>query len=315
MTDSNVLKHATVLLNEAVDGLVLGPDAFVVDCTFGRGGHSRRILEVLGPGGRLLALDKDADAIAWARSSGLLDDPRFEIEHASFAELGSVVGERARVGGVSGILMDLGVSSPQLDDAGRGFSFMRDGPLDMRMNTAQGKTAAQWLAHVSEDELARVLRDYGEERFSGRIARAIVAACSRGALETTGQLARLIEETLPFREKGKHPATRSFQAIRIAVNQELEDLESGLKQAMDVLQPGGRLAVISFHSLEDRRVKRFMRDHEYAAGPDERSVITGVREPGLLKRVGKAIMPGAVEIRENPRARSAVLRVAERRTI
>lgn len=313
--EPDALKHATVLLHEAVDGLALSPDAFVVDCTFGRGGHSRLILDRLGPEGRLLALDKDFEAIASARASGLLDDPRFGIEHASFAELKAVLGRKGQAGRVSGVLMDLGVSSPQLDDASRGFSFMRDGPLDMRMDTGQGDTAAEWLAGVSEGELARALRDYGEERFAGRIARAIVAFRDRGGLETTGQLARLIEDTIPFREKGKHPATRSFQAIRIGVNRELEELDAALQQAIEVLQPGGRLAVISFHSLEDRRVKRFMRDHEHAVGPDERCVITGVRQPGLLKRVGKAIMPGIAEVRGNPRARSAVLRVAEKRAV
>ena len=313
--DSDDFRHESVLLEEAIAGLALTPDAFVVDCTFGRGGHSRGILSRLGPQGHLLALDKDTIAIDSGEATNLRADPRFEIDHASFAELKSRLAMRGKVGEVSGVLMDLGVSSPQLDDAQRGFSFMRDGPLDMRMNTAEGETAAEWLATVSQNELSSVLREYGEERFSGRIARSIVSFRTEKSIETTGQLARIIEDSIPFREKGKHPATRSFQAIRIWINRELDDLELGLQQAMEVLRPGGRLAVISFHSLEDRRVKRFMRDHEHAAGVDERCVITGVRQPGKLRRVGKAIMPGDAEVRANPRARSAVLRVAERTAV
>jgi 16S rRNA (cytosine1402-N4)-methyltransferase len=305
--------HRPVMLREAVEGLAPEPGGYIVDCTFGRGGHSRAILERLGSEGRLLALDKDPDAIASPEAMALRADPRFALEHGSFTRLQEFVEERGWAGRVSGVLMDLGVSSPQLDEAARGFSFTRNGPLDMRMDSSRGATAAEWLAEVSESELVQVLRDYGEERYARRIAHAIIARRSSRPLLSTGDLAEVISQAVPTREKGKHPATRSFQAIRIFINHELEDLESGLRQAVAVLRPGGRLAVIAFHSLEDRIVKRFMRDEARGGGPvDARRPLPPDR-PARLGRVGKAL-PGAEEIAENPRARSAVLRVAERLT-
>ena len=312
MIEPDAPRHVSVLLDEAIAGLALEPDGYVVDCTFGRGGHSRAILDRLGPAGRLLALDKDPDAIASPEAEALLGDPRFELEHAGFAELKAKVAMRGGLGRVSGVLMDLGVSSPQLEEPERGFSFSRNGPLDMRMNVAQGETAAEWLSRVSESELASVLRDYGEERFARRIARAIMEARARASIHTTGELARVIEDSVPTREQGKHPATRSFQAIRIVVNRELDELEAALRQAVEVLGPGGRLAVISFHSLEDRMVKRFMRDQERGGKPEALRRLVAAPAAGLLRRIGKAIMAGAEEVRRNPRARSAVLRVAER---
>lgn len=307
-----VVLHRPVLLREALDGLAIQPDDHVVDCTFGRGGHGRAILRRLGEQGRLLALDKDPDAVKSDAAEALSADPRFTLRHGSFARLAEFVEQQGWTGRVSGVLMDLGVSSPQLDEAGRGFSFTRNGPLDMRMDTSQGMTAAEWLAGVPEHDLARVISDFGEERFARRIARAIVARRGERPLETTGDLAGVIERAVPTREKGKHPATRSFQAIRIFINHELGELEQGLRQAVGVLRPGGRLAVISFHSLEDRIVKRFMREEARGGGPVDR------RLPGLpantarLDRPAKAVMPGEDEVAENPRARSAVLRVARR---
>lgn len=304
--------HRSVLLTEAVDGLALRADARIVDCTFGRGGHSQAILDRLGPAGRLLAFDKDPLAIAWARSEDGLDDARFELVYQSFSGLGAAVDARGWRGQVAGVLMDLGVSSPQLDDPSRGFSFLRDGPLDMRMDTGRGMSAADWLAEAREDELARVIRDFGEERYARRVAQAIVARRAQGRIETTGDLARLVEKAMPRRDPFKHPATRTFQAIRIHINGELDELAEGLKQAVDVLNIGGRLVVIAFHSLEDRIVKRFIRDRERS------EVVRGLpappdAEPTIhLRRVGKKLLPTAAEIDANPRARSAVLRVAER---
>lgn len=311
MTEGSA-RHRPVMLREAVEGLAIDPAGRFVDCTFGRGGHSRPILERLSDAGRLLALDKDLDAVSSEDAQALLTDPRFEIEHGSFARLREIAERRGWVGSVAGVLMDLGVSSPQLDEPLRGFSFLRPGPLDMRMDTSRGPTAAEWLAGASESELAGVLRDYGEERYARRIARAIVARRATQPILTTGDLAAVIEQAAPTREKSKHPATRSFQAIRILINRELEELEQGLQQAVEILRPGGRLAVIAFHSLEDRIVKRFFRDAERGCGAADS------RLPGLatamptLRRIGKARMPDAPEIAENPRARSAVLRVAER---
>ncbi|SMF93802.1 16S rRNA (cytosine1402-N4)-methyltransferase [Methylomagnum ishizawai] len=304
--------HRPVMLREAVAGLAPERGGYFVDGTFGRGGHTTALLARLGDQDRLLALDKDPDALASSEALALRADPRLELVHGSFAQLAAFIAERGRLGQVAGVLMDLGVSSPQLDEAGRGFSFMRDGPLDMRMDTGRGITAAEWLADVSENELIRVLRDYGEERYARRIAQAIVARRSNQPLSTTAELAGLIAAAAPTREKGKHPATRSFQAIRIHINHELEELEAGLRQALEILRPGGRMAVISFHSLEDRIVKRFMRDESRNGGstpmpwpaPDERAP--------RLARIGKAILPSAEETAENPRARSAVLRIAER---
>lgn len=299
--------HLPVMLTEALDGLAIRPDGFYVDCTFGRGGHARAVLARLGFEGRLLALDKDPAAVATAEALSR-EDCRFAIEHASYVELKARVEQHGALGRVAGILMDLGVSSPQLDDAERGFSFMREGPLDMRMDTSRGPTAAEWLATVTETELVRVLREYGEERFAGRIAHAIVMA---RPLATTRQLAGVIEKAAPSREKNKHPATRSFQAIRIAVNRELEELESALVQAVDILQPGGRLVVIAFHSLEDRIVKRFIREQERGK-PVSAKVPWPVAHQARLRHIGKAQMPAEAETEINVRARSAVLRVAER---
>jgi 16S rRNA (cytosine1402-N4)-methyltransferase len=303
--------HQPVMLREVVGAFALESGGFYVDCTFGRGGHSAAILEHLSEEGRLLALDKDPDAVASEEARRLMVDPRFALEHGSFANLREYVERRAWLERVSGVLMDLGVSSPQLDEAGRGFSFMRDGPLDMRMDTSRGMTAAEWLADASESELISVLRDYGEERYARRIARAILERGSKSPIVSTRELAEIIEKAVPARERGKHPATRSFQAIRIFINRELEELEQGLRQAVDVLKPGGRLVVIAFHSLEDRIVKRFMRHEERGEAVFSHFSLHPA-EPGKLKRIGKARMPEPEEVRNNPRARSAVLRVAER---
>jgi len=303
--------HRPVMLSEALDGLALKPGGIYVDCTFGRGGHGAAILDRLNGEGRLLALDKDPDAVASEEARRLLADPRFTLDHGSFANLRDYVERRAWLGHVSGVLMDLGVSSPQLDEADRGFSFMRAGPLDMRMDTSRGATAAEWLLGVSESELAGVLWDYGEERYARRIARAVVEERSKSAIVSTRDLVEIIEKAVPTRERGKHPATRSFQAIRIFINRELEELEQGLRQAVDVLKPGGRLVVIAFHSLEDRIVKRFMRHEERGEAVFSHFSLHSA-EPGRLKRIGKARMPEPDEVRNNPRARSAVLRVAER---
>lgn len=303
--------HSPVMLAEALEGLSIEPNGFYVDCTFGRGGHSRAILEKLGPDGRLLALDKDPVAVGSGEARALLHDGRFAIVHSSYAELKRQVERHHAAGRVAGILMDLGVSSPQLDETERGFSFLRDGFLDMRMDTSQGVTAAEWLSTVTEEELVRVLRLYGEERFARRIARAVVDARKTNPIMTTRQLAALIEKVVTKREPSKHPATRSFQAIRIAINGELEDLESALPQAVDVLRPGGRLAVISFHSLEDRIVKRFMREEERGkAWPAH--LPRPCEHRSRLKCIGRAQKPQTAEVSVNPRARSAVLRVAER---
>ena len=304
--------HQSVLLAESLEGLRFGDSDIVVDCTFGRGGHSRAILERMGAAGHLLALDRDPEATASAEAATLSSDPRFSLVHTSFSDLKTELECRGWSGKVSGILMDLGVSSPQLDQGERGFSFLRDGPLDMRMNTAEGETAAEWLASVSEQELADVLFQYGEERYGRRIARSIIAQRGSSPIRTTGDLVRIIEEAVPTREKGKHPATRSFQAIRIRINRELAELESGLQQAVDVLRPGGRLVVISFHSLEDRIVKRFMRDQErgWSAG-DSRHPFQ-MAAASRLRRIGKSIKAGALELKTNVRSRSAVLRIAEK---
>jgi len=299
--------HTPVMLQEAVDFLVTDSAGCYVDGTFGRGGHTRAILARLAPAARLLAIDHDPEAIAAGRSE-FGGDPRLVIEHASFEELGSLLERHDMAGRVHGLLLDLGVSSPQLDDPGRGFSFLHDGPLDMRMNPGRGISAAQWLARARAEDIAQVLREYGEERFARRMAAAIVRERAVEPIETTARLAQIVAAANPAWEKGKHPATRAFQAIRIYINGELDALASVLRQALAALLPGGRLVVISFHSLEDRIVKRFMRDHSRAA-----------QQPGLpaflqpqLKRLGKALRPGAEELERNPRARSAVLRVAEK---
>lgn len=308
----NELQHRTVLLDEAVNALVTRPDGIYVDGTFGRGGHSRAVLAKLGEAGRLIAFDKDPLAIATARS---LADPRFEIVHESFASLAPALATRG-VERVAGVLLDLGVSSPQLDDPARGFSFRADGPLDMRMDPTRGESAAEWLARASQQELTEVIRDYGEERFAVQIAKALVARRAEsdrlGPLSSTGELAEIVARAVKTREKGKDPATRTFQAIRIHVNQELAELQVVLEAALSSLEQGGRLVVISFHSLEDRIVKRFMQAHASAPVIDRRLPIRAVDLPAApLKIVGR-IFASAAEVEANPRARSAVMRVAER---
>ena len=305
---SEVAPHRTVLLAEAVGALNVRQEGVYVDATFGRGGHSRAILAQLGPQGRLIALDRDPQAVA----AGDWSDARFSLVHAPFSRLGEVLREEG-VGAIDGALLDLGVSSPQLDDAGRGFSFRFDAPLDMRMDTTRGETAAQWLAHAKQEEIAGVLKDYGEERFAHAIAKALVAARTGEPVTTTRQLAALVAQAVRTREPGQHPATRTFQALRILVNQELEELSLVLPQAVDALKPRGRLVVISFHSLEDRIVKRFLRD---AAQPDRLPARLPLRAAELprprLRLVGKPQRPDAAETNANPRARSAVMRVAEK---
>jgi len=306
---SNV--HVPVLLGPVLKGLEIRANGYYVDGTFGRGGHCSAILERLNADGRLIAFDRDPQAIATAPES-LIEDPRFELIRGNYAELATYIGERERAGRVDGLLFDLGVSSPQLDEAGRGFSFLRDGPLDMRMDPDSGIPASRWLEQVEEQELRRVLRQFGEENDAVRIARAIVSARRSAAIETTGQLAEIVAAAAPKRGQKIHPATRTFQAIRIHINRELELLESVLDQSINVLARGGRLCVISFHSLEDRIVKRFIRDasreaEQYRGMPD----VPEAFRP-TLRPVGKVIAATAEEIAANVRARSARLRVAER---
>ena len=303
--------HATVLLDEAVAALVTDPDGFYIDGTFGRGGHSGAILDRLSAAGRLLAIDKDPEAEQVAAEK-FGADPRFAFHRGSFAALGDIVEQRVGRGAVSGVLLDLGVSSPQLDQAERGFSFSQDGPLDMRMDPDSGISAAEWLARAEQKEIADVLWQYGEEKFSRRMAAAVVRARSAGAITRTGELAKIIAEANPAWEKGKHPATRAFQAIRIFINRELGDLEDALAAVVDSLADGGRRVVISFHTLEDRIVKRFIRLHE--KGPVLPRGLP-VREEDIyrpLRSVGKAVKPARAETEVNVRARSAVMRVAEK---
>jgi len=301
--------HVPVLAQEAVAALAIRPEGVYVDATFGRGGHSRLILAQLGARGRLVALDRDPDAIDVGRT---LKDARLTLVQSTFSRLGAVLDELGVVQ-ANGILLDIGVSSPQLDDATRGFSFRFDAPLDMRMDPGSGLSAADWLATADEKEISEVIRTYGEERFAKSIARAIVAVRQKEAVRSTGQLANLIAATVKRREPGQHPATRSFQAIRIYLNRELEELSNVLPQCVDRLHPGGRLAVISFHSLEDRIVKRFMRDEsEGEQAPRRLPIPAAMLKPGRLRRVGRAQRASDAEVAANPRARSAVLRVAER---
>ncbi len=310
MSDFN---HQPVLLNEALASLNIRPAGVYIDATFGRGGHSRAILQQLNEAGRLIAFDQDPQAVEFARQH-FAGEPRLTIEHCNFNQVASVVEQFGLVGKIDGVLMDLGVSSPQLDDAERGFSFLRSGPLDMRMDTAQGETAAQWLARVKPVDLINVLKRYGEEKFARRIATAIVERREQQAITETGDLAEIISNAIPVKEKHKHPATRSFQAIRIYVNQELRAIEQGLKGAASVLAKGGRLSVISFHSLEDRIVKRFMRD--ISSRPKLPAGLP-VMEADIevpFRLVGKPVVAGEQELKQNPRARSARLRVLERRT-
>ena len=302
--------HTTVLMEETVAGCVNNPDGIYVDGTFGRGGHSRCLLSKLSEKGRLIGFDKDPLAIASGKQL-MEEDARFQIVQSSFADMKD---ELARLGiqKVSGILLDLGMSSPQIDDAERGFSFMKDGPLDMRMNPDAGISASEWVMTMPEAEIARVLKEYGEERFAKRMARAIVNARQEEPITRTLQLASLVKEANPAWEKHKHPATRAFQAIRIAVNNELTDLERVLDDSIDLLESGGRLAVISFHSLEDRMVKRFIRRQEQGKQLPKGLPITDDMLDRKMKKLGKAIKPGKDEVNTNARARSAVLRVAER---
>lgn len=305
--------HQAVLYREVLESLAIKPDGIYVDGTFGRGGHSAGILQALGHHGRLLAFDRDLTAINSAEARRMRDDPRFSLHHGPFTDLTSVLEGQGLIGQIDGILLDLGVSSPQLDSAERGFSFMRNGPLDMRMDTSRGMSAADYLLTVDEKRLAEILFTFGEERFSRQIAKAIVTRRQEQAIVTTLQLAKLIEESVPFRDKYKHPATRTFQALRIEINQELEQIASVLQQTVPVLASKGRLVVISFHSLEDRIVKRFMREESgRKTNPGRLPVKEQDIARGLLQRIGKSIRAGEAELRENPRARSAVMRVAEK---
>lgn len=303
--------HDSVLLEEAVDALVVDPDGCYVDGTFGRGGHSRAILNRLSPAGRLLVIDKDPQAIAYAEEYFASDD-RVIIGHASFADMEVLVEEHQLAGKVIGVLLDLGVSSPQLDDPQRGFSFTQDGPLDMRMDTSRGQSAADWIAETGEQDIATVLKEYGEERFAKRMAKAIVAERARKPIVTTGHLAEVVKQANPAWEKGKHPATRAFQGIRIYINRELDDLVSVLDQAVDLLAVKGRLVVISFHSLEDRIVKQFIRKQEQGDPLPRHLPVMASEINQRLKRVGKAVKASEQELKNNVRARSAVMRVAEK---
>ena len=305
------LAHVTVLLHEAVDALAVKPDGVYVDGTFGRGGHSRLILSKLGANGRLVVFDKDPQAIAVARQLAEADK-RVQVVHGGFSGF-QVALKELGIEAVDGALFDLGVSSPQIDDAERGFSFRYDAPLDMRMDTTRGQTAAQWLAEAGEEEIREVIRDYGEERFNSQIARAIVQQRQERPILTTGQLAQLAAQAVRTRERSQDPATRTFQAIRIFINRELEEISAVLPQAAGYLKTGGRLAVIAFHSLEDRIVKQFIRRHSRPAPlPKWVMVRESERPEPPLREIGKAQRASAAEIAANPRARSAVLRVAER---
>lgn len=304
--------HISVLLNEAVDGLAITGDGCFIDCTFGRGGHSSAILAKLSDNGRLIAIDRDPTAIIAAEK--FKDDPRFLIEHEGFAALADIAEKHQLTSKVDGILLDLGVSSPQLDEAERGFSFMKDGPLDMRMDTSKGQTAAEWLAVADVEDITWVLRTFGEEKHAWRIANAIVDTREEAPLTRTSQLAKLIKTTAPQREIKKHPATRSFQAIRIYINSELEQIEKVLVASLDVLAEGGRLVVISFHSLEDRLVKQFMKKHSQGKKVPRGLPISEaeLNKGKKLALVGRRLKPSLTEVEENVRSRSSVLRVAER---
>jgi 16S rRNA (cytosine1402-N4)-methyltransferase len=298
---------------EALQHLSIKKDGIYLDCTFGRGGHSRGILNLLGEQGRLLAFDRDWDAINSDYALAMQKDERFKLVHACFSELENTVINEGLPGKIDGILIDLGVSSPQLDTAERGFSFLRDGPLDMRMDGLAGDSAEQWLASVDEKYLVKILFDYGEEKFARRIAKAIVETRAITPISTTRQLADLIAQAVPMREKHKHPATRTFQAIRIEINSELDELKNVLQQSVRVLKSEGRLVVISFHSLEDRIVKRFIKDESGAKYNPSRLPIKEVdMVKGLLKKIDKALIAEPEEIDKNPRSRSAVMRVAEK---
>ncbi|MEP7295001.1 MAG: 16S rRNA (cytosine(1402)-N(4))-methyltransferase RsmH [Burkholderiales bacterium] len=304
-------QHTTVLLNEAVDALVTTPDGIYLDGTYGRGGHSRLLLQRLSPQGRLVAIDRDVQAVAAASTNETtrVTDPRFSIHHTSFAHMAATLAAQG-VSKVHGLLLDLGVSSPQIDDPARGFSFRFDGPLDMRMDTTRGESAADFLARADERQLTEVIRDYGEERFALQVAKALVARRESGnPVRTTGELSNVVAGAVKTREAGQNPATRTFQALRIFVNAELEELEQGLNAALDLLLPGGRLVVISFHSLEDRIVKTFIA-RESKSVFDRRAPFA---EPKAMRlRSIARVKPSDAEVRANPRSRSAVMRVAER---
>ena len=304
-------QHTTVLLKEAVDALIVDPDGSYVDGTFGRGGHCSELLSRLSDKGSVIAIDKDPQAIS-AGLDQFQQEQRLSLVHGSFADLAEIVSHTGKQGSISGVLLDLGVSSPQLDQAQRGFSFLRDGPLDMRMDTSKGMSAAEWIASADEQEIAKVLKEYGEERFARRMARAVIRERALQPIIRTVQLAQILAAAHPAWERGKHPATKAFQAIRIFINRELADLDSLLMQIIDCLKVGGRLVVISFHSLEDRRVKRFIRDQEQGVKLPKNLPVRDIDRGVRLVKVGKAIKPANTEVEHNVRARSAVMRIAER---
>ncbi|MCG7536395.1 16S rRNA (cytosine(1402)-N(4))-methyltransferase RsmH [Pseudoalteromonas sp. OOF1S-7] len=305
-------QHISVLMAETLDALNIQPDGTYIDGTFGRGGHSGEILKRLNEQGKLQAIDQDPQAIAAAQK--FADDPRFSIAHNRFSHIESVARDAGLLGKVDGILLDIGVSSPQLDDAERGFSFMKDGPLDMRMNPTAGRSAAQWLAEAELEDMVFVIKKYGEEKFARRIATKIIETREHTEITSTKQLADLIDEAVPVKDKHKHPATRTFQAIRIYINSELEEIQTALQAALAVLKPGGRLVVISFHSLEDRIVKQFIKKQSKGEAVPRGLPLTDaqLKQNLTLKAVGKAIKPSQAEIDANPRARSSVLRIAEK---
>ena len=303
--------HQSVLLEEVLESLNIRPSGNYIDATFGRGGHSLAILQKLNEKGRLIAFDQDPEAVAFAKQQ-FADEPRLTIEHCNFNQVADVIQQYGLTGKIDGVLMDLGVSSPQLDDADRGFSFLRSGPLDMRMDTSRGITAREWLARVKPADLIRVLKKYGEEKFAKRIATAIVETRAMREITETGDLADIISNAIPVKEKHKHPATRSFQAIRIYINEELQAIEQGLKGAASVLSKGGRLSVISFHSLEDRIVKRFMRDMSSRPKLPAGLPVMEADIEVPFRLVAKPVIAGAKELDQNPRSRSARLRVLER---
>ncbi len=303
--------HKPVLLEESLEALAIKADGLYLDCTYGRGGHSRALLARLGAAGRLFALDRDPGAVADGQALAR-HDQRFTIEQAPFSEAWRVSLRHGLTGRLSGLLLDLGVSSPQLDEPERGFSFTAEGPLDMRMDNSRGETAAEWLARATEQEISRILHEYGEERFSRRIARAIARARRESAIATTRRLAEIVSAACPTREPGKHPATRTFQALRIQVNGELDELRACLASVCDLLVAGGRLVVISFHSLEDRIVKRFIRDEVRGEQFPRGVPVVAGDSRGRLRPVGTPVRPSPGEVAVNPRARSAVMRVAER---
>lgn len=311
-SSSSEFKHISVLLDECIEALAIKPDGIYIDATFGRGGHSAHILDALGDDGQLIAFDRDPQAIQAAER--FAEDKRFRIIHAPFGNMADEVESLGLTGKIDGVLMDLGVSSPQLDDAERGFSFLRDGPLDMRMDTSKGQSAADWLAHAEEQDITQVIKEFGEEKFGKRIAHAIVNTRKETPITRTAQLATIIDQAVPVKDKYKHPATRAFQGIRIYINAELEQLRVGLKAATQVLAKEGRLAVISFHSLEDRLVKRFIKEQSKGKVVPHNMPITQaeIDADKVLKALGRAIKPSEQEVINNVRSRSSVLRVAEK---